>query len=506
MKISYKNADVTKIKTNAVIIGLFSDLDKKKTWVSGAAAVIDKALDGIISSMIESKELTGKSEQVKVIPTYGKISAEKVIIVGLGKKDELTGSVCRNAAAAAVKAAKRAKCNEVASIVHGAGAGGLDPALAVQCLVEGAVLGSYEFKGLKSKADEDNGTELGHLAIIDTDDKKLVQFKHGAEKGRIIAEAQNLARELVALPGNVVTPTYLGKKAKELAAKVSTLKVSVLSGPEIKKLKMDSFLSVAKGSHEPCKLIVLRYNGGTASQKPISLVGKGITFDSGGISIKPSAKMKEMKGDMAGAAAVLCAMKAIAQLKLKKNVIGIIPATENMPGGSAIKPGDVVTASNGKTIEYISTDAEGRMILADALVYAQKLGAKKIVDAATLTGACVVALGELYAGILGNSQDWVDMVVGSAKKVGERLWQLPLDKEYEEMLKSDVADMKNANEDRIAGTIHGGVFLKEFIEDGVDWAHLDIAGTADIHGKIDWCDKGATGFGVRTFVELVSSL
>jgi leucyl aminopeptidase len=501
-KVLFKQGSVDNVKTKALVINLFADLEKKDNWLGGAAALVDKALDGYISRLIENKEFKGKEKELVIFPTFGKLPAEKIVIVGMGKKENLDLNVCRRAGGEVVKKLLAGKIDSFSTITFGAGAGALDEETAAQAMVEGMILGGYKFKGLKTKKEENGGMFLRSFEIVEISPRKLVGIKRGGKKGEILANATNWARDLVNLPANIATPTYLVNEAKKIAVKNPKLKLKVYSESQIRKLKMGAFLSVTQGSSEPCKLIVFEYKGSTAKDK-IGLVGKGVTFDSGGISIKPSSKMREMKGDMAGAAAVLGAFKAIAELKLKKNIVGVIPATENMPGKNAVKPGDVVTASNGKTIEYTSTDAEGRMLLADALVYAQKLGAKKVINIATLTGACPVALGELYAGIMGNDQKLIDQTIAAGKNCGEKIWQLPLDDGFKDLLKSDTADMINCSEDRKAGTINGGMFLQEFIEKGTKWAHLDVAGTADIHSKIDVFEKGATGFGVRTFLEIL---
>jgi leucyl aminopeptidase len=322
----------------------------------------------------------------------------------------------------------------------------------------------------------------------------------GVERGRIIGEAVNFARELSNEPSSTLTPTELAERAKETATRFG-LDIDVLDETRMKELGMGALLGVARGSDEPAKMIVLRHTGDETNSNVIAIVGKGITFDSGGISIKPAEGMEKMKYDMSGAAATLAAMRAIAQLKPRVNVIGVMPTTENMPSGRAYKPGDVLRAMSGKTIEVINTDAEGRLILADAISYARKLGATKIIDLATLTGAVSIALGTINVAILGNDQLFVDEVRGAAREVGERFWQLPMDKDYREMIKSDIADIKNSA-GRNAGTITAAYFLREFAED-TPWVHLDIAGTAWENEKKPYMSKGPTGVAIRTLINYV---
>ena len=338
---------------------------------------------------------------------------------------------------------------------------------------------------------------------MDADDTKLSRLVSGCNKGRILAEATNLARDMVNEPANYMTPSQMAETAKRLAETYG-LELSVLEREQMQELGMGALLGVAQGSQQPPKFITLHYRGGDATEIDVALVGKGVTFDSGGISIKPSEGMVEMKGDMAGGAAVMAAISAIAQLKPKINVMAIIPATENLPGDNALKPGDILTAMNGKTIEIISTDAEGRLILADALGYAKRLGAKLIVDVATLTGAMRVALGEIYSGAFGNNQELMDRMVAAGAEAGELIWPMPMHEGYKEQIESDVADIKNVGS-KYGGAITGAQFIAEFVGD-TPWVHLDIAGTFLNEKERSYLVKGATGIPVRTLVNLVLSL
>jgi len=345
--------------------------------------------------------------------------------------------------------------------------------------------------------------EIKQLSIIDADEANLPILEQGYHKGKVMAEATNLARDMVNEPANYMTPSRMAETAAKLAESYE-LELSLLEREQMQELGMGALLGVTQGSRQPPKFVVLHYKGGDSTQIDVALVGKGITFDSGGISIKPSEGMAEMKGDMAGGAAVMAAVSAIAQLKPRINVMAIIPATENLPGGSALKPGDILTAMNGKTIEVISTDAEGRLILADALNYAKKFGAKLVVDVATLTGACRVALGDVCSGAFGNNQELVDKVIAAGAEAGELIWQMPMYEQYKEQNKSDVADIKNVG-GKWGGAITAAQFLAEFAGD-TPWVHLDTAGTSLSEKEKAYLVKGATGVPVRTLVNLVLCL
>src|SRR3989339_674948 len=438
MKIDVKAASITDVKCDLLVVNIFEGLKVP----GGATAVIDKKLNGSIVRLIKSGEITGKLAEVNVIHTQGKLPATQVLVVGLGKSSEFEVDKIRIVASAAMAEAKKIKAKNVATIVHGAGAGGITLPNAAQALVEGILIGSYKYDGFA----------------------KVKAIEAGVRLGRLIGESVNNARDLVNGPANKITPTFLAARA----AKIAGIKVKVFGLNEANKIGMHSYTSVAKGSKEPAKFIVMQYGQG----KPeIALVGKGVTFDAGGISLKPSRKLWEMKTDMSGAAAVLETMRLISHLKIRKNIVGILPCCENMPDGEAQKPGDVISSLSGKTIEIISTDAEGRMVMADAITYAKKMGVKKIIDVATLTGACVSALGDAASGIMGNSQMLVNELIAAGKTAGEKLWQLPLLEEYKDYSKSEIADVKNCTEQGMAGPSIGGFFLKLFVED-TSWAHI----------------------------------
>jgi len=379
--------------------------------------------------------------------------------------------------------------------------GGAEASL-IQAIVEGAILADYDADRYRTEQNAER--RIDHLLLATGGASPSEAMLGAAERGRIVGETQNYVRELVNEPANKMTPTLLALRAQEMATRHG-FDCQVLGPQEIRDLKMGAFWSVAQGSEEPPRLIVVRYSPPDAPEKPVvGLVGKGITFDAGGISIKPSDNLHEMKTDMAGGAAMLGAMQAVAQLKAPVRVVAVIPATENMPSGKAAKPGDVVISLSGKTIEILNTDAEGRLVLADALTYAKQLGCTVLIDAATLTGAITVALGNISTGVFGWNQEWVSRVLASAAAAGERMWQMPLDEDYRELYKSAIADLANSG-GRYAGAITAAMFVGEFAGD-TPWVHLDIAGTRWANEEKPYLAKGATGVVVRTLVHLLTNL
>jgi len=467
----------------------------------GATAGVDKALDGVISQLVGQGEIKGKLNEITVIHSLGKLPAVRVVVVGLGKQEELSLDKVRGAVGETCRLLRKKGVDSVASIAHGAGTGDINPESAAQAIVEGALLGLYSFRRHITKEAEQS--EIRQLIIVDADEARLPALEQGCQRGKILAEAANLARDMVNEPANYMTPTRMAEEAARLAETYG-LKLEVIEREQMRELGMGALLGVAQGSQQPPKFIVFSYRGTDSDEPDIALVGKGITFDSGGISIKPSEGMGDMKGDMAGGAAVMAAMAAIAQLKPRINAMAIVAATENLPGGSALKPGDVLTAMDGKTIEIVSTDAEGRLTLADALGYARKQGAKNIVDVATLTGAMRVALGNVCSGAFTNNQELVDRVIAAGAQAGEKIWQMPMYEEYKEQNKSEVADIKNTG-GRPAGAITAAQFVGEFAGD-TPWVHLDIAGTSMSDKVRNYVVKGATGVPVRTLVNLVLSI
>jgi leucyl aminopeptidase len=489
--------DIAQIEADAIVVNLFEGVEQP----GGATSAVDKALDGAISSLISRGEIKGKFGEVNIVHTFGKprqVGAGIVAIAGLGKRQDFNVDKIRGVAGEFCRTLRKLNCHKIATILHGAGIGGIELEASAEAIAEGVLLGLYSFTKYKKPEYED----IAELLIVVREKEKVPILEPAIGKGRLIAEATNLARDMVNEPANYMTPSQMAEAAKEIASKYN-LEFKVFDREDMEAMGMGALLGVAQGSNQPPKLITLNYKGDERSGKALGFLGKGITFDSGGISIKPSEGMGEMKDDMAGAAAVMTALGAIAQLKPKINVTAIIPTTENLPSGGALKPGDVLKAMNGKTIEVISTDAEGRLILADALSYAQKLGLSPLIDLATLTGACRVALGTLYSGLFGNDQDLVDKVLRAAERTGERMWQMPMPEEYKEQNKSDIANVKNTG-NRYGGAITAALFLNEFVDD-IPWVHIDIAGTASSNKESGYIIKGATGVGVRTLVELALS-
>ena len=497
MKFEARAGNINEVKCDAVIVNLFSGTGKP----GDAVAAIDRKLAGLVSGLIKSGEIKGRLLDLHVIHTLGKLPARLVVIAGSGKQEEFNLDKLRNVTAESVRALKKHNCKTAATIIPGGGAAGLTPAGCAQAIIEGSLLGAYQYTKHRTKQDDEHDIDL--LLLVEQDSSKIKQLEGGIEKGRIVAGAVNLARDMVNEPANHMTPVHMAKIAGEVAA-ANGLKLTVLGREQMEKEKMGALLGVAQGTSQPPKFIVLSYRGDPSKKDTLGFVGKGLTFDSGGISLKPSEHLSDMKGDMAGGAAVIAAMGAVARLKLKINVTAIIPATENLPGGRALKPGDVLKASNGKTIEVVNTDAEGRLILADALAYAVRQGISPLIDLATLTGACHVALGDTYAGLFTNNQALVDKVVKAGNECGENLWQLPLPDEYKESNKSDIADIKNSG-GRYGGAITAALFLQEFVAE-TPWVHIDIAGPFMTDKTKGLSVKGATGFGVRTLIKLASDL
>jgi leucyl aminopeptidase len=496
MEINLISGDITQ-QQGAIVVNLFEGV----TSPAGATGAVDRALDGAISDLIASGEIKGRRGEMTLVHTLGKMTPSRVLVVGLGKQDGFDLNAVRSVSAEACRFLRGKGVKSASTIVHGAGIGGMEPAQAAQALAEGAILGTYRFE--THKTTKSNNSEFA-LSIVESDAAKIEALNRGVSEAEIIAAAVNLCRDLANQPANHMTPTHLAEAALSVA-RDSGLTIEVLEKPQMAALGMGALLGVAQGSDEPPKFIVMRYNGDTGNaENRLGLLGKGITFDSGGLDIKSASGMSTMKGDMAGGASVIAAMGAIGRLKPKINVVGIVPATENMPSGKAQRPGDVVRAMNGKTIEIDNTDAEGRLVLADAASYARSIGLTRIVDVATLTGAISVALGGECMGAFGNDQTFTDQVIAAANGVGERAWQLPTFDEYKDQYKSDIADIKNTG-DRGGGAITGALIIGEFTE-GASWVHLDIAGTARTSSTKGFQVKGATGTPVRTLIALAQSL
>jgi len=496
MKIKAVTGNITDIKAGAIILGCYQDTKHMDDIVEA----VDNVLKGAISNLIKQGDIKGKPGEYTLLYSCGLMPTDRIIIAGMGKKKDLTTGKISGSVADACRRLRQKGVSDIATSLLGAGINRIKTDRATQAITEGAVLGLYRFRHYITKK-EDNSKEVKELQIVVTEKEKS-QVERAIKKGRIIAESANWARDLVNEPSNFMTPEKMAEAARGLA-KDYGLSIEVLEKDQITQAGMGGLLGVSRGSQQPPKFIILAYKGRDSNEVDIALAGKGITFDSGGISIKPSEGMGDMKGDMAGGASVLGTLRAIAQLKPKVNVTALVPATENLPSGTAMKPGDVITAMNGKTIEVLNTDAEGRLILADALSYAKNIGAKSIIDVATLTGACQIALGNICTGAFSNNQELVDKVVAAGNEVGERAWQLPMFAEYREQLKSDIADIKNIGT-RYGGAITAAKFLEDFVGD-TPWVHLDIAGTSDTDKEKGYLVKGATGIPVRTLVNFVLS-
>lgn len=493
MEIKVVTGDITGTEADAVIAGLFEKAER----LTGDLAAFDNTLQGGISRLFKKGEVKGGVGEVTVVHTLGRLAAGRVAVVGLGKKEQFGQEKLRRAVAAACRVLRKKSVASVAISGDGGGIFDMAPEIAAQAITEGAMLGVYSFRRHVTKKIEHGEIEGLLILAADEDEKSLLG--QGVGKGGVVAEAAVLARDMVNEPANYMKPADMADMAAGLAREYE-LELTVLDKDKMRELGMGALLAVSQGSHQPPKFIILSYHGGGDKVLDLALVGKGITFDSGGISLKPPNKMEEMKGDMAGGAAVMAAIGAIARLGPKINVTAIVPAVENLPGGGAFRPGDILTAMTGTTIEVITTDAEGRLILADALGYAAKLGAKRIVDVATLTGACQIALGAVCSGAFGNNQELIDKVIAAGAEAGEPAWQLPIYDEYKEQLKSDIADIKNVG-GRMAGAITGALFLAEFVGD-IPWVHLDIAGTSTAEKERGHLAKGATGVPVATLVNL----
>ncbi len=494
MQIKAATGKLNRFKTEALIVSHYEGSDA----LTAEAAVIDGALDGAIARLVKDGDIKGKSGETTVVYTMGRIPAERVIVVGLGKQRQATAAKAAGAFATALRTLRGKGIGKTAIWVP---TDLKDTAFldTVRAVAEGATLGLYTFRQYITRQDPDTG-EMKQVLLLGKNRRKMTE---AIEEGIIVAEAVNWARDLVNEPGNHLTPTLLAERATTRAGTYG-LTVEVLDRDRIAELGMGGLIGVSQGSAQPPRFIILSYKGRSSDAVDIALVGKGITFDAGGISLKPSANMDDMKGDMAGAASVLATVIAAARLKLAVNVTALAPATENLPSGSALKPGDIITAMNGKTMEILNTDAEGRLILADALSYAVKMGARKIVDVATLTGACQVALGNLTTGAFTNNQALLDKVIAAGKATGELAWQLPMFEEYHELIKSDIADIKNTG-GRYAGAITAAKFLENFVG-RKPWVHLDIAGTSDTDKDKGRLVKGATGVPVRTLVKLLQTM
>ena len=493
-KVIIQNASV--VETSAMAVFYFQEQEN----LSKSLETIDAELGGTIKQLIETGEIKGKVGEVTVIHSMGKVVPQRIVVCGLGKKGDLKPDVLRQAASSVCKTLGKKGVKDIAFKIPDDELIGMSAPVVAQLLAEGAELGAWSFTKYFTSSDDGNGIEQISYVASKGDEE---QIDAGIKIGKIFAEAANLARDMANEPANFMKPEDMARIAKEVAEQ-NNLEIEIMEQAKMEELEMRATLAVAQGSCNAPKFMVLKYKGTESPDIDLALVGKAVTFDSGGISIKPDNKMEAMKMDMAGGASVIAAIKGIADLKLAINVAALVAAVENLPSGTAQRPGDVVKAMSGKTIEVISTDAEGRMTLADVLAYAEKIGAKRIVDVATLTGACVIALGEVATGVFTNDQELVNQVIAAGEEAGEYMWQLPMYDEYKAQYKSDVADVKNVG-GRDGGAITAALFLGEFIEK-TPWVHMDVAGTAMIDKDRKYWPKGGTGVPTRTLINLAKLL
>jgi leucyl aminopeptidase len=478
VEFSIKQSSSEKQRSGCVVVGVYEG-----GKLSPAAQALDKAAAHHLSDLIARGDMNGKSASTLLLHKLPGIAAERVLLVGLGKAGELNNKTSVEILRAAFAALNATATKDAALYIIDEGVG-KDAAWVIKQAVFAAAEQAFRADGMKSKPAKPATLKSITFATLE---KPSAALKNALDQADATARGMDLAKTLGNLPGNICTPTYLAAKALALGKAHKSIKTTVLEEKDMQKLGMGSFLSVTRGSEQPAKLITMEYHGGDKKQKPVVLVGKGITFDSGGISLKPGADMDEMKYDMCGAASVLGTMQAIAEMGLKLNVVGVIPACENLPSGRATKPGDIVTSMSGQTIEILNTDAEGRLILCDALTYSAKFKPDTVIDIATLTGACVIALGHVASGLFSNEDELAKELLAAGEQAYDRAWQLPLWDDYQPLLDSNFADMQNIG-GRAGGTITAACFLSRFTKD-YRWAHLDIAGTANKSGK----DKGATG-------------
>ena len=479
MEYSIETLPFDKVQSECIVVGIYQDQQ-----LTSSATTIDSLLQGIISKVIERGDISGKNSETLLINPILDSSIERILLVGLGNKDKMTRKLYRKALTSAISAIKTTKIKSVCCALNDIPVSNSDEQWKTRQVVEVFNDAMYQYQ--ETKTTQEPKLSLNTIQIK-VDDNVKSKAESGLQQGIAIAKGVEKAKFLADLPGNFCTPSYLAEQAVSIASNANKMTVEILEESDMESLGMGSFLSVSRGSRQPAKLIVLNYQGGEKDSQPIVLVGKGLTFDAGGISLKPGAGMDEMKYDMCGGASVLGTLQAAAEMDLKINIVGIVPSSENMPDGDANKPGDIVTSMAGLTIEILNTDAEGRLILCDALTYAKKFNPACVIDLATLTGACLVALGRVPSGLLGTDDALCDDLISASETACDSLWRLPIWEEYHEQLKSNFADLANIG-GRDAGTITAACFLSRFTED-YKWAHLDIAGTAWRTGA----KKGATG-------------
>ncbi|NLG51635.1 MAG: leucyl aminopeptidase [Chloroflexi bacterium] len=492
MQVNVQAGAIQEVSSDLVVVNLFQGVDQP----GGAAGAVDSALGGSLRELIAIGDFKGNAEEMALLYSRGAIPAKRVLVVGLGKPEDFTLDVVRRVSAVVARKARELGVTHYHSIVHGAGTAGLDPAEAAQAVVEGTLLGSYRFDIHKARP-ENPEPELEALTLVQLDEASLPAIQAGVRVGQVVAESVTMVRDLVNQPCNFCTPTLLAEAAEQIAAEAG-LAFEVLGEREMADLGMGALLGVAQGSNEPAQFIILEHNRDRSDLPTYVIVGKGITFDAGGLSIKSTGGMQGMKLDMAGAAAVIGVLHAIGKLDLPLHVVGLAPATENLPGGRAYRPGDVLKSMSGTTIEVITTDAEGRLILADALNYAARYKPQAVVDIATLTGGSVVALGHVAAGLMGNDAELMQTIKVASEQTNEKVWELPFFKEYEEQIESSIADVKNSGGGD-ASAITAGLFLRKFTD--YPWAHVDMPGMMASEGTSGYTVNGATGFGTRLLIQ-----
>lgn len=496
MKFQGINGNFAEAGVEALAVAVFKD----EKASAGVLQELDKLTGGLVAPVLSAEEFKGEIGETALIrfAANGRVRASRLMLIGVGERSEYKAADVDHVAGGAARFLRKRNIRSFALLPRCESESAI---IVAQNAVTGVVTSQFELDKYKTK---DKAEKPIESFVVCVEGASSAELKNGIRRGQAIGESINFTRDLANEPPNILHPTEMAERARRMA-KETGLKIDILDEAKMEKLGMGSLLSVSKGSHQPAKMIVLRYTPEKSTGKKnelLALVGKGITFDTGGISLKPGEGMDAMKYDMSGGATVIGAMRAIAHLKPTVPVLGVVAAVENMPGGQASRPSDVVTAMNGKTIEILNTDAEGRLVLADAVAYAERQGATRIVDMATLTGAVIIALGDVNTGIMGNDQEFIDEIVACGKEAGEEFWQLPLGKAYSKQIKSDIADIKNIGPRGKAGTIMGAVFIEEFI-DKAKWVHLDIAGTAWSDNAKAHQAKGPTGVAVRSLLKLV---
>jgi len=487
---SAKSNKIETLSSRCLVVGIYCGARAK---LGKNAALLDKASNKAISKIVNRGDISGDAGSTLMLYDIKGIRAERLLLVGMGKERSVNATVLRQAAASASMMSNKKGIRSVDFALFDTKYGGMDVGRMVRHVVEAVDHSQYKYDQTKSGRKKARALKTVSALVSRTE---LAQAKKGVAHGAAVAGGVSLARDLSNLPGNICTPSYLASRARKMQKELP-IKTRVLTEAEMKRLKMGSLLSVSRGSREPAKLIIMEYKGGKRGAAPVVLVGKGLTFDAGGISIKPAAAMDEMKFDMCGGASVFGVMHAVATLGLPLNVVGVVPSSENLPDGAANKPGDIVTSMAGKTIEILNTDAEGRLILCDALTYVERFKPATVIDIATLTGACVIALGNHATGLFSNKDKLAEEILSAGDEAGDRAWRLPMWESYTKQLKSNFADLANIG-GRNAGAVTAACFLKEFTG-AYDWAHLDIAGTAWKSGG----DKGATGRPVPLLMEFL---